>query len=162
MPFYVCGPNLVFLSCKSTALRRFTWNNFDKNDRTWPQFDLYNFWPLVTSGTFFSIRRIDAWRGTENFKVLFTAEFELLTKNHQGRTLNLPPPPSGRGLRVKYLSISRRMYVAAPHRVTRFTRLPLGFTYFLNYDHWIMKCLTRALLGGGRLNAPPPPQVFRV
>ena len=49
MLFYVCGPNMVLVSCKSTALQRFTWNNFfDKNGRTWPQFDLYNFWPWVT------------------------------------------------------------------------------------------------------------------
>ena len=26
--FDVCGQNLVFVSCKSTALQRFTWNNF--------------------------------------------------------------------------------------------------------------------------------------
>ena len=31
---------------------------FDKNGRTWPQFDLYNFWPWVTSGKIFSE---DAW-----------------------------------------------------------------------------------------------------
>ena len=30
------------------------------------------------------MRRIDARRGTENFKALFPTEFELLTKNHQG------------------------------------------------------------------------------
>ena len=56
MLFYVCGPNLVFVSCKSTALQRFAWNNFFfyKNGRTCPQFDLYNFWPWVTLGKSFS------------------------------------------------------------------------------------------------------------
>ena len=101
MLFYVCGQNLVFVSCKSTALQRFTRNNFFyKNGRTWPQLELYNFWPWVTSGKIFfqRMRRIDARRGIENFKALFPTEFELLTKNHQGGG-PLAPPPSGRGLK---------------------------------------------------------------
>ena len=44
------------------------------------------------------MRRIDARRGTQNFKALFPTEFELLTKNHQGALWPPPPPPSGRGL----------------------------------------------------------------
>ena len=96
MIFYVCGPNLKFVSCKSTALWRFTWNNFFyKNGPRWPQFYLYNFWPWVTSGKRLQrMRRIDARRGTKNFKPLFLTEFELLSKNHQGCHC----PPSGRGL----------------------------------------------------------------
>ena len=42
------------------------------------------------------MRRIDARRGTENFKALFPTEFELLAKNQQGGPLG--PPSSGRGL----------------------------------------------------------------
>ena len=69
---------------------------FDKNGRTWPQFDLYNFWPWVTSDKIFQrMRRIDARRGTKNFKALFPTEFELLAKNQQG---GLWAPSSGRGL----------------------------------------------------------------
>ena len=30
---------------------------------------------------------------------------------------------------------------ATPHRLTRFTCLPLNFIYILNYGHWIMKCV---------------------
>ena len=72
---------------------------FDKNGRTWPQFDLYNFWPWVTSDKIFQrMRRIDARRGTENLKALFPTEFELLVKNQQGGGGPLGPPSSGRGL----------------------------------------------------------------
>ena len=39
------------------------------------------------------------------------------------------------------LPLHQQTHVAAPHRATRFTHLPLDFTYFLNYGHWIMKCL---------------------
>ena len=74
---------------------------FDKNGRTWPQFDLYNFWPWVTSGKIFQrMRRIDARRGTENFKALFPTEFELLAKNQRG-ALWAPPPSSVRGLKLR-------------------------------------------------------------
>ena len=47
-------------------------------------------WPRVIF-FFQRMRRIDARRGTENFKALFPTEFELLTKNHQGA--QRPPPP---------------------------------------------------------------------
>ena len=36
------------------------------------------------------MRRIDARRGTENFKALLPTEFELLTKNHQEGPLAPP------------------------------------------------------------------------
>ena len=36
-----------------------------------------------------------------------------------------------------------------------------GKTSTLRLDYKYDTILTRALLGGGRLNAPPPPQVFR-
>ena len=39
------------------------------------------------------------------------------------------------------LPLNQQTHVAAPHRVTRITRLPPDFIYFLNYGHWIMKCL---------------------
>ena len=42
-------------------------------------------WPRVRC--FQRMRRIDARRGTENFKALFQTEFELLTKTHQGALL---------------------------------------------------------------------------
>ena len=46
----------------------------------------------MTSGKNFQrMRRIDARRGTENFKALFSTEFELLTKNHQGGPFGPPP-----------------------------------------------------------------------
>ena len=45
-------------------------------------------WPRVK--IFHRMRRIDARRGTENFKALFPTKFKLLTKNHQGA---LCPPP---------------------------------------------------------------------
>ena len=48
------------------------------------------------------MRRIDARRGTENFKALFPTEFELLAKNQQGSPLG--PPSSGRGLIVRRCS----------------------------------------------------------
>ena len=53
------------------------------------------------------MRRIDARRGTENFKALFLTEFELLAKNQQGCPL-APPPPSGRGLRCEKKCIFAR------------------------------------------------------
>ena len=98
MLFYVCDPNLVFVSCKSTALRRFTWNNFfltktAEHDLSLTSVDFDLAWPRVKS--FQRMRTIDARRGTENFKALFKTEFELLTKNHNGGPL---APPSGSGL----------------------------------------------------------------
>ena len=84
---------------------------FDKNGRTWPQFDLYNFWPWVTSGKFFQMmRRIDARRGTENFKALFPAEFEPNLSYWRKTTRGpfAPPPPSGRGLTIK--TIGKKYY----------------------------------------------------
>ena len=38
------------------------------------------------------MRRIDARRGTENFKALFPTEFELLAKNQQGGGGPFGPP----------------------------------------------------------------------
>ena len=58
------------------------------------------------------MRRIDARKGTANFKALFPTEFELLTKNHQGGPL--PPPPSGSGLKSGW---------AIAHPVPLFLRL---------------------------------------
>ena len=39
------------------------------------------------------------------------------------------------------LPLNQQTNVAAMHRVTRLTRLPLDFTYFLIYGYWIMKCV---------------------
>ena len=57
---------------------------------------------------------------------------------------------------TKILPLNQQTHVTAPHRVTRFTRLPLDFTFFLNYGHWIMKCLkemsnsVRSMIAGVR------------
>ena len=52
------------------------------------------------------MRRIDARRGTENFKALFPTEFELLAKNQQGGG-PLGPPSSGRGLKIAKMGPKR-------------------------------------------------------
>ena len=100
MLFYVCDPNVVFVSCTSTALRRFTWNNFfDKNGRTWPQFDLYNFWPWVTSGKFFrGCVELMRWEVLKISKLYSQPNLSYWRKTTRGA---FGPPPSGRGLRFK-------------------------------------------------------------
>ena len=131
---------------------------FDKNGRTWPQFDLYNFWPWVNSGKIFKrMRRIDARRSTENFKALFPTEFELLAKNQQGGPLP-PPPSSGRGLKPHWRIPPDSVGLCTDATVLQ-TRNSVFWRHRTKKTSWIS--LTRALLGGGggRLNAPP--QVFR-
>ena len=95
--FYVYGLNLVFVSCKSNALRCFIWNNFftktSEHDLSLTSITFDLGWPRIQF--FQRMRIIDARRGTENFKALFPTEFGLLTKTHQGA---LWPPSSGCGL----------------------------------------------------------------
>ena len=68
------------------------------------------------------MRRIDARRGTENFKALFPTEFELLAKNQQGGPSG--PPSSGRGLKVECLLTSAIWSYGHEAEVHIFLNLP--------------------------------------
>ena len=66
---------------------------FDKNGRTWPQFDLYNFWPWVTSDKIFSE---DAWNWCPErywkFQSAIPNRIWVIGEKPTGGALWAPPP----------------------------------------------------------------------
>ena len=71
---------------------------FDKNGLTWPQFDLYNFWPWVTSGKDFFRGCVELMPG-EVLKI--SKRYSQPNLSHWRKTTRggpEAPPPSGRGL----------------------------------------------------------------
>ena len=79
------------------------------------------------------MRRIDARRGTENFKALFPTEFELLTKNHQGG----PKGPPIRS-RVNEFDISQN-----------FNLFHVSNLFVINFKFFLLMYPVSVVAGGG-------------
>ena len=79
-----------------------------------------------------------ARRGTENFKALFPAKFELLAKNQQGSPLG---PPSGRGL--MYTEANRKQKVSKQRKWNSLQDGYVGFSKNLDFDDARLSCSFR-------------------
>ena len=125
---------------------------FDKNCRTWPQFDHHNFWPWVTSGKFFQRMQLMPGEVLKISKRYSQPNLSYWRKTTSGEPFAPPPPHQVAGCAVNrvstYIILLFILCVSVIYSQIYLLKTCAILGYFYNVPYWG---------GGGAIHSHPLP-----